>query len=126
VDGEEFRDLLLLRLLPLLVLSAFAVISYTRNWVYVGFAAPGLWIGAYASLTLLHGAEKSKAARPFRSLPLCSEIRYGDETIRTARRGVYQLDICEAIDDHHLCPGITSPDAGDFDLGIVACNCPLP
>jgi hypothetical protein len=47
------------------LLSAFAVISYTRNWVYVGFAAAGSWIGAYASLTFLHGVEKSRAARPF-------------------------------------------------------------
>lgn len=39
------------------LLSAFAVISYTRNWVYVGFAAAGSWIGAYASLTLLGGAK---------------------------------------------------------------------
>lgn len=36
---------------------------------------------------------------------------------------VYQLNICEAIGDHHLCPGITSLYAGDFDLGTVACNC---
>jgi hypothetical protein len=35
------------------LLSAFAVISYTRNWAYVGFAAAGSWIGAYASMTLL-------------------------------------------------------------------------
>ncbi|MGD0929984.1 MAG: hypothetical protein ABR902_04970 [Candidatus Korobacteraceae bacterium] len=35
------------------LLSAFAVISYTRNWVYVGFAAVGSWIGAYVSMTLL-------------------------------------------------------------------------
>ena len=35
------------------LLSAFAVISYTRNWVYVCFAALGSWIGAYASMTLL-------------------------------------------------------------------------
>jgi hypothetical protein len=27
---------------------------------------------------------------------------------------VYQLNICEAIGDHHLCPGITSLHAGDF------------
>jgi hypothetical protein len=47
------------------LLSAFAVISYTRNWVYVGFAAAGSWIGAYASLTLLHGTERKTAARPF-------------------------------------------------------------
>ena len=36
------------------LLSSFAVISYTDNWVYVGFAAIGSWIGAYASLTYLH------------------------------------------------------------------------
>jgi hypothetical protein len=47
------------------LLSAFAVISYTRNWVYVGFAAAGSWIGAYVSLTLLRGAEKSRAVRLF-------------------------------------------------------------
>ncbi len=35
------------------LLSAFAVISYTRNWVYVCFAAVGSWVGAYASMTLL-------------------------------------------------------------------------
>jgi len=35
------------------LLSAFAVISYTRNWVYVCFAAVGSWLGAYASVTLL-------------------------------------------------------------------------
>jgi hypothetical protein len=35
------------------LLSAFAVISYTKNWAYVGFAAAGSWIGAYASMTLL-------------------------------------------------------------------------
>jgi len=36
------------------LLSAFAVISYTKNWVYVGFAASGSWVGAYISMTLLH------------------------------------------------------------------------
>jgi len=35
------------------LLSAFAVISYTRNWVYVCFAALGSWIGAYLSMTWL-------------------------------------------------------------------------
>jgi hypothetical protein len=37
---------------------------------------------------------------------------------------VYQLNICEAIRDHHLCPGITTLKAGDFELGTVACDCP--
>jgi len=41
------------------LLSAFAVISYTRNWVYVCFAAIGSWLGAYASVTLL---QRSRAA----------------------------------------------------------------
>src|SRR5260221_13199468 len=36
------------------LLSSFAVISYTENWVYVGFAAVGSWLGAFASITLLH------------------------------------------------------------------------
>jgi hypothetical protein len=35
------------------ILSAFAVISYTRHWIYVLFAALGSWIGAYASMTFL-------------------------------------------------------------------------
>ena len=46
------------------LLSAFAVISYTRNWLYVGFAAAGSWIGAYASLTLLRGADMRKRSAP--------------------------------------------------------------
>lgn len=35
------------------LLSAFAVISYTKNWIYVCFAATGSWVGAYLSMTLL-------------------------------------------------------------------------
>ena len=40
------------------LLSAFAVISYTRNWIYVGFAALGSWIGAYLSITYLNRASQ--------------------------------------------------------------------
>ena len=36
------------------MLSAFAVISYTENPLYVAFAAVGSWLGAYASVTWLH------------------------------------------------------------------------
>ena len=39
------------------LLSAFAVISYTKNWVFVVFAAAGSWVGAYASMTLLRKPE---------------------------------------------------------------------
>jgi uncharacterized membrane protein YhaH (DUF805 family) len=47
------------------LLSAFAVISYTRNWVYVCFAAIGSWLGAYASVTLLRrGSESGPPGRP--------------------------------------------------------------
>ena len=35
------------------LLSSFAVISYTQNWVYVLFAAVGSWIGAYVSITFI-------------------------------------------------------------------------
>lgn len=35
------------------LLSAFAVISYTSNWVYVLFAALGSWIGGFLSVTAL-------------------------------------------------------------------------
>ena len=44
------------------LLSSFAVISYTSNWVYVCFAAIGSWIGAYASITLL--GRKPDSGRP--------------------------------------------------------------
>jgi hypothetical protein len=30
------------------------VISYTENRVYVGFAAVGSWLGAFATITFLH------------------------------------------------------------------------
>ncbi|HYX01582.1 MAG TPA: hypothetical protein VE963_05805 [Reyranella sp.] len=36
------------------MLSSFAVISYTENWIYVAFAAAGSWIGAYLTITFLH------------------------------------------------------------------------
>ena len=42
------------------LLSSYAVISYTENWVYVVFAGVGSWIGAYLSLTFLHGGPPNK------------------------------------------------------------------
>jgi predicted small integral membrane protein len=45
------------------MLSAFAVISYTRSWAYVVFAAAGSWLGAYASLTWIR-REPVHAAPP--------------------------------------------------------------
>ncbi|MCK0209003.1 hypothetical protein MWN33_13280 [Starkeya koreensis] len=35
------------------LLSAFAVISYTQEWVYVLFAACGSWFGAFVTVTWL-------------------------------------------------------------------------
>ncbi len=35
------------------LLSAFAVISYTENAIYVLFAAAGSWLGAFATVTWL-------------------------------------------------------------------------
>ena len=48
-----------------------------------------------------------------------AEERYEVHGVR-----VYQLNICEAIGDHHFCPGITTLAAGEFELGTVACDCP--
>jgi uncharacterized membrane protein YhaH (DUF805 family) len=39
------------------LLSAFAVINYTGNPVYVVFAALGSWVGAYLSVTWLKRAD---------------------------------------------------------------------
>ena len=44
------------------LLSSFAVISYTENWIYVAFAALGSWIGAFASITFLQ--RPAEAASP--------------------------------------------------------------
>src|SRR6186997_3613520 len=46
------------------VLSSFAVISYTNNWIYVVFAAVGSWIGAYVTMTYLHGAPSKPLTAP--------------------------------------------------------------
>ena len=46
------------------LLSSYAVISYTENWVYVAFAAAGSWIGAYASITFLHRPPGGPAGGP--------------------------------------------------------------
>jgi hypothetical protein len=45
------------------MLSAFAVISYTENALYVAFAALGSWLGAFASVTWLHRAQLLTPAR---------------------------------------------------------------
>jgi hypothetical protein len=44
------------------LLSAFAVISYTGNPVYVAFAAVGSWLGAFGAVTWLGTADKKSAA----------------------------------------------------------------
>jgi hypothetical protein len=49
-------------------LSAFAVISYTENAVYVVFAATGSWLGAFASVTWL-GRGHSRDDQPRHNPP---------------------------------------------------------
>src|ERR1700744_297232 len=47
------------------LLSAFAVINYTGNPVYVVFAAVGSWVGAYLSVTWLNrGQGEAAPMRP--------------------------------------------------------------
>ena len=40
------------------MLSAFAVITYTQDWIYVAFAACGSWSGAFATVTWLAWRER--------------------------------------------------------------------
>lgn len=49
------------------LLSAFAVISYTGNSIYVAFAALGSWLGAFLAVTWL-GRRNADPANPH--LPL--------------------------------------------------------
>lgn len=49
------------------LLSAFSVISYTGNPIYVVFAATGSWVGAYLSVTWLN--RERPAAAPLRPGP---------------------------------------------------------
>jgi hypothetical protein len=44
------------------LLSSYAVINFTENWIYVGFAAASSWLGAFVSVTVLR--------RPTRDLPV--------------------------------------------------------
>jgi len=44
------------------MLSAFAVISYTGNSVYVLFAALGSWIGAFGAVTWLKRSDTKASA----------------------------------------------------------------
>jgi hypothetical protein len=44
------------------LLSSFAVITYTRDWTYVIFAAAGSWLGAYFSMTVLHARPRHAPA----------------------------------------------------------------
>jgi hypothetical protein len=51
------------------LLSAFAVITYTRNWLYVCFAAAGSWVGAYLSMTLLRKPPADSEPLNLKSVP---------------------------------------------------------
>jgi hypothetical protein len=51
------------------LLSAFAVISYTENAIYVLFAAAGSWLGAFASVTWLRRGEPAGEATRRHSPP---------------------------------------------------------
>jgi hypothetical protein len=54
------------------VLSAFAVISYTGNPIYVLFAASGSWFGAYCSVLWLKKRSPAPAEAPVGRRPSIS------------------------------------------------------
>jgi hypothetical protein len=49
------------------LLSAFAVVSYTKNPVYVIFAAAGSWVGAFCAVTWLKRRDARTALSPQRT-----------------------------------------------------------
>jgi len=49
------------------LLSAFAVISYTRNPLYTLFAAAGSWIGAFCAVTWLNRSDPPTTLVPQRT-----------------------------------------------------------
>ena len=57
------------------LLSSFAVIRYTENWVYVAFAAAGSWLGAYASITYLHLPPRWPAGGGRAGISFCPSLR---------------------------------------------------
>jgi hypothetical protein len=55
----------------LYLLSSFAIINYTHNWLYLLFAALGSWFGAFASMTFLRQPREHRLDRnPNRCLRL--------------------------------------------------------
>ncbi|MGH8011898.1 MAG: hypothetical protein ACREQ4_05300 [Candidatus Binataceae bacterium] len=48
------------------LLSAFAVISYTKNPMYTVFAAGGSWLGAFCAVTWLERSDPRPALSPQR------------------------------------------------------------
>src|SRR4029078_8307042 len=51
------------------MLSAFAGIKFTNNWVYVVFAPLGSWIGSYATMKWLRWGS-ARDARPESAAPV--------------------------------------------------------
>src|SRR3981189_1654923 len=43
------------------LLSSYAVISYTENWVYVAFAAVGSWLRAFLTISHFHRPPRGPA-----------------------------------------------------------------
>jgi hypothetical protein len=54
------------------LLSAFAVISYTGNPIYVAFAAGGSWVGAFFSVLWLQKRRPAPAPLPAQHRPSSS------------------------------------------------------
>src|SRR6059058_2880702 len=74
------------------LLSSYAVISYTENWVYVAFAAVGSWIGAYASITYLH---RPPGGPPVGAAPEQCVLRHCEPTGRRNDGGLTYVHLAE-------------------------------
>ena len=70
------------------LLSAFAVISYTGNPVYVVFAAAGSWLGAFGAVTWLGRADVKGPGRQAKTVIRRCRARLCSDAWRRRRHGV--------------------------------------
>ena len=71
------------------LLSAFAVISYTGNPIYVVFAAIGSWLGAFGAVTWL-GSKRRQNRTPM--TPGCGNFCRGNDMAETVASKAHQVE----------------------------------
>ena len=102
------------------MLSSFAVISYTENWVYVGFAAIGSWIGAYASMTYPASASRKISGRRLAGIKAAPFVPRAPSfpinlLVRASQDCSHRSSLTTGADSH-ICSGGTPPPNGRLTI----------